>query len=262
MKRIGESIDYTTEKYILKNNLLSECEETMLNIMVSYNKRQHNKRVKRACNANRENKLNDNIGAEELLDKMTDYYMIETQKLKRFKKNLMFFKRKIQNLRKRQQENEMNYTVFSRKQSVEPEPILSEIMKLPIELRRYIGSYLPYTVLNELVLSKYKIIPVMQNLNKYVYQQFLVKACQDKNISSVMTEEMFKQQLHRNPDYSPYWMKKYDLKYHRLKLIRIIYIAMETNPAYAYKILKMIYILLQPDRKYNLNYLEDFFMPL
>lgn len=286
------------QKLIIKNKLFLTKETDIVKKMLRYNKKKNkisiidsqnqNYKFKNTIYRKIKTKLETEQGdddynflreeqiPEEILEDMIQTHKWQMYKMKEYAKKLNEFKYKIKNIRKRQNEMDIEYTVTLHElsESEQPlshtsselmsEPILHKIQKLPDEMIRIIGSYLPYSVLNKLIESKYQLTPILNNLNKHIYQRLFQTACGNPNIKTVMTTKMMEYQYHhihgqRNSNYSPYWNQTVNLKYHRLKFLQLIYLAKEHNPEYAYRMLKTIYILLKPDKQYIMNWWQPYY---
>lgn len=281
------------QKIITKNKYLLTTETNMIKKMLRYNRNKNRKSMLDAREQNLRfsntsykikqkieneqgdddyNFLREEKMPEEILEVMIQTYHERMSEIKEYSKQITSFNRMVKNIRKRQDEMDIEYTMTlhelsESEQSLSTEmsePILNKIQKLPDEMIRIIGSYLPYTVLNKLIESKYKIAPILKNLNKYIYQRLFESACINPNIKTIMTNDTTANQYHhidgeRNLKYYPYWNKTVNLKYHRMKFLQLIYLAKKQNPEYAYQMLKTIYILLKPDKQYIINWWQPYY---
>jgi hypothetical protein len=288
----SKQVKQKIEKFVHKNKILYQEETKVFSDMVKYNRWLYEKgklvnsrhqenfeiyvHFKEKFNIKKDSETNefkDEEITEELLSSMMKLVQTEKKRLKRFEEKIKLFKKSIKSIRTKQKKLDTEYSVKSIElqkliEVKEPEPILTRIMKLPDELIRMIKTFLPYTVKNNLILSKYNLSKTIYKLDPCVLQRIFQDTCSSKKIKTVMTRDAFIAQCHHinhhlNPKYSPYWRQNFNSKHHRDNFLYLIYLLREKNPEYAYRILKTICTLFKPNNRYWVNWrMPYYFQPI
>lgn len=144
------------------------------------------------------------------------------------------------------------------------EPILEKINKLPEDIVRIIGEYVPYSVRIELLESRQKTSTLLNKMTCDMSHMFLGIICTEPDFLKMLSpEEAMKQmpliydeygEIVRNLNYSPFYGRNYKHAQYNYRIRHILNLAKEVNPKFVYKIMKMIRILFNPLKKYIIKY--------
>jgi hypothetical protein len=140
------------------------------------------------------------------------------------------------------------------------EEILKKTSKLPEEVRRIISEYLPYNVRAVLIQEKSKsIITSFKGIEKnnvhthFMFISFLDRIATDPEFLHLLTREEAREQipfltLYDERKQYTYCGNAYNLKILKNKILWAMEMSKIQNPKFAYKIMKMIIILGEPNK--------------
>jgi len=143
--------------------------------------------------------------------------------------------------------------------------LLKKIKKLPEEMVKIIGSYLPYTVRIQLLESRKKTSALLNKMSGEMVYHMLGMMCTEQEFVNMLPPEEAKKQLRyirdedtgelvANRSYSPFHLRSTTSVENKQRIRYILNFTKELNSAFAYKITKMIHILFNPAKDYMIIY--------
>ena len=144
--------------------------------------------------------------------------------------------------------------------------IFTRVNKLPEEMIRIIGEYLPCTLLHiQLLESCVKTSVLIRKMSAPMSVMFLRKIGKMPGLLKLVSPsyEHAKRQIRylpdesgtltRNLDYQESIINEFSANQNKQHIKFIFYTAREANPEFAYQILRLMHILIKPNKKYNIN---------
>ena len=161
-------------------------------------------------------------------------------------------------------QEEIEKAIIVKKKKEQLEPILARINKLPEDVVKIIGEYLPYIVRIELLEAVQKTSTILNKMSLEMMHMFLSILCTEQHFVNLLPpEEAIKQipkirdeegQLVRNPAYAPFHNRSNGYAQDKFRIRYILNIAKEVNPQLVYNIIKTMRILYNPSKKYFVKY--------
>lgn len=128
---------------------------------------------------------------------------------------------------------------------------LNKVLLLPEVLVDIIQSYLPYEIRTEMIEERYKPFKLISNnLSILTLRSFLMDICSQPTYFTLLTTQEKCNQIY-NPNWKPDWAKYYERPYILNKLVHTIHVFKVLNPTAAYKFIRMLCILINPEKKYR-----------
>jgi hypothetical protein len=132
---------------------------------------------------------------------------------------------------------------------------LNKVLLLPEVLVDIIQSYLPYEIRNEMIEERYKPFKLIsKNLSILTLRSFLMDICSQPTYFTLLTTQEKCNQIYNpnnwqnwNPDWAKYLKRQFILN----KLVHTIHVFKVLNPKAAYKFIRMLCILINPEKKYR-----------
>lgn len=132
---------------------------------------------------------------------------------------------------------------------------LKKILQLPEVIIDIIQSYLPYETRNEMIEERYKPFKLIHNnLSIITLRSFLMHICSQPTYFTILTSKQKQNQIYDvnnlrnwNPDWGIEPRRQYVLN----KLVHTIHVFKLLNPKAAYEFIRMLCILIKPDKKYR-----------
>jgi len=132
---------------------------------------------------------------------------------------------------------------------------LNKILQLPEVLVDIIQSYLPYEIRNEMIEERYKPFSLIsKNLSLLTIRSFLMHICTQPTYFNLLTGQEKRAQLYTRLNWSswkPDWAKYHERQYVLNKLVHTIRVFKVLNPKAAYNFIRMLCILINPEKKYK-----------
>lgn len=132
---------------------------------------------------------------------------------------------------------------------------LNKILRLPEVIVDIIQSYLPYEIRTEMIEQRYSPFKLMSNnLSILTLRSFLMHICIQPTYFMLLTSQEKRNQLYDINNWSkwkPDWAKYSERQYVLNKLVHTIRVFKLLNPKAAYHFIRMICILINPDKKYK-----------
>ena len=130
---------------------------------------------------------------------------------------------------------------------------LNKLNGLPLELVDIIESYIPYEVRNTLIEER-KPFKLFKNMTPSTIKSFLMNICFTSEYLSFLSEEE-KQKYIYNPEdhlsWNPEWTAYNKKKHIETRIKYIFHLFKNSCPKGAYKLMRMLLVLINPDKKYN-----------
>jgi hypothetical protein len=149
------------------------------------------------------------------------------------------------------------------KRGISLEPILARVNKLPEFLVAIIREYFPYSTRVNLIESRIPTSKLLHRLNHSALDLFMRMITVNRTFLSLLTaKEAFTQIKYvngrdgrmQNPMYKPFCSEdKEPVSVLCNKFAHLIHLAKEKNPRFAYKILSIVHILIDPTKKYKMS---------
>jgi len=132
---------------------------------------------------------------------------------------------------------------------------LKKVLLLPEVLVDIIQSYLPYEIRNEMIEERYKPFSLIsKNLSLLTIRSFLMHICTQPTYFNLLTGQEKRAQLYTRLNWSswkPDWAKYHERPYVLNKLVHTIRVFKVLNPKAAYNFIRMLCILINPEKKYK-----------
>jgi hypothetical protein len=132
---------------------------------------------------------------------------------------------------------------------------LNKVLRLPEVLVDIIQSYLPYEIRTEMIEQRYSPFKLISNnLSIVTLRSFLMHICTQPTYFTLLTGQEKRNQLYDINNWSkwkPDWSKYNERTYVLNKLVHTIRVFKVLNPKAAYHFIRMICILINPDKKYK-----------
>lgn len=132
---------------------------------------------------------------------------------------------------------------------------LKKILQLPEVLVDIIQSYLPYEIRNEMIEERYKPFSLIsKNLSLLTVRSFLMHICTQPTYFTLLTNQEKRAQIYDVNNWSswkPDWAKYHERPYVLNKLVHTIHVFKVLNPKAAYNFIRMLCILINPEKKYK-----------
>jgi len=129
-----------------------------------------------------------------------------------------------------------------------------KVLRLPEVLVDIIESYLPYEIRTEMIEEKYKPFKLISNnLSLLTLRSFLMHICSQPTYFTLLTSEEKRNQIydrHNWRNWKPDWAKYSERSYILNKLVHTIRVFKVLNPKAAYNFIRMLCILINPEKKY------------
>jgi len=130
-----------------------------------------------------------------------------------------------------------------------------KVLRLPEVLVDIIESYLPYEIRTEMIEERYKPFKLISNnLSTQTLRSFLMHICSQSTYFTLLTGQEKRNQIYNRNNWSawhPDWAKFKERSYILNKLVHTIHVFKVLNPNAAYKFIRMLCILIKPDKKYR-----------
>jgi len=132
---------------------------------------------------------------------------------------------------------------------------LNKVLLLPEVLVDIIQSYLPYEIRNEMIEERYKPFKLISNnLSILTLRSFLMHICSQPTYFTLLTSQEKRNQIY-NPNnwqnWKPDWEKYSKRQFILNKLLHTIHVFKVLNPKAAYNFIRMLCILINPEKKYR-----------
>lgn len=132
---------------------------------------------------------------------------------------------------------------------------LNKVLLLPEVLVDIIQSYLPYEIRTEMIEERYKPFKLISNnLSILTLRSFLMDICSQPTYFTLLTTQEKRNQIY-NPNnwrnWNPDWSKDSGRQYVLNKLVHTIRVFKVLNPKAAYNFIRMLCILINPEKKYR-----------
>jgi len=134
---------------------------------------------------------------------------------------------------------------------------LNKVLLLPEVLVDIIQSYLPYEIRNEMIEERYKPFKLISNnLSILTLRSFLMHICSQPTYFTLLTSEEKRNQIYDRHTWGggrwkPDWAKYHERPYILNKLVHTIRVFKVLNPKAAYNFIRMLCILINPEKKYR-----------
>jgi hypothetical protein len=132
---------------------------------------------------------------------------------------------------------------------------LNKVLLLPEVLVDIIQSYLPYEIRNEMIEERYKPFSLIsKNLSLLTVRSFLMHICTQPTYFTLLTNQEKRDQMYTRLNWSswkPDWAKYHERPYVLNKLVHTIHVFKVLNPKAAYNFIRMLCILINPEKKYK-----------
>jgi hypothetical protein len=132
---------------------------------------------------------------------------------------------------------------------------LNKILLLPEVLVDIIQSYLPYEIRTEMIEERYKPFNLIsKNLSLLTIRSFLTHICTQPTYFTLLTTQEKRAQIYDANNWSswkPDWAKYHERQYVLNKLVHTIRVFKVLNPKAAYNFIRMLCILINPEKKYR-----------
>jgi hypothetical protein len=132
-----------------------------------------------------------------------------------------------------------------------------KILRLPEVIVDIIESYLPYEIRTEMIEERYKPFKLISNnLSLHTLRSFLMHICSQPTYFTLLTGQEKRNQIYDRNNWSawnPDWKKFNERPYILNKLVHTIHIFKLLNPKAAYKFIRILCILINPEKKYKKN---------
>jgi hypothetical protein len=132
---------------------------------------------------------------------------------------------------------------------------LKKVLLLPEVLVDIIQSYLPYEIRNEMIEERYKPFSLIsKNLSFLTIRSFLMHICTQPTYFTLLTNQEKRAQIYDVNNWSswkPDWAKYHERPYVLNKLVHTIHVFKVLNPKAAYNFIRMLCILINPEKKYK-----------
>lgn len=150
----------------------------------------------------------------------------------------------------------------TKKDSESEKALLKKINRLPEELVRIIGEYLPYSLRIDLIAASRKttITGLLGKMPAHIMELFVLQIRQTPGFLQVLPYELAKQEVTtfpnekgivvRNGSYHPRFVHS-NVKDSKERIKYILAISRKSNPKFYYTIMRMIMILFNPEKKYK-----------
>jgi hypothetical protein len=150
----------------------------------------------------------------------------------------------------------------TKKDAESEKALLKKINRLPEDLVRIIGEYLPYSLRIDLIAASRKttITGLLGKMPAHIMELFVLQIRQTSGFLQVLPYELAKQEVTtfpnekgvvvRNGSYKPRFIH-YNVKDSKERIKYILDISKKSNPKFYYTIMRMIMILFNPEKKYK-----------